>query len=168
MLRSKFVKFLIPILKRKVDSSPNFVSLFSFMKDDCFFSSNNIYFAKKEHIKTKIFETSKCLGQNSWNSSCQPWNDIQKVNSSSNFASFFIVMADNSSVDFKLILFQLWITGSHQNPNFETFKCSGENLTEEVLDVFWTCYARSIYVLCLRGSLLSSVYICKQGLSTRL
>ena len=31
-------------------------------------------------------------------------------------------MTDNSSVDFKVILFQLWIKGSHQNPNF----CSGE------------------------------------------
>ena len=36
-------------------------------------------------------------------------------------------MKDNSSVDFKVVLFQLWIKGSHQNPNFETFKCSGEN-----------------------------------------
>ena len=43
-----------------------------------------------------------------------------QVNLSSNFASFFIVMTDNSSVDFKLIVFQLWIKGSHQNPNFET------------------------------------------------
>ena len=33
-LRSKFVKFLMPILKARVDSSPNFVSLFSFMKDN--------------------------------------------------------------------------------------------------------------------------------------
>ena len=33
----------------------------------------------------------------------------RQVNSSSNFASFFIVMTDNSSVDFKLILFQPWI-----------------------------------------------------------
>ena len=40
-----------------------------------FFSSNNIYFAQKEHIKMKIFETFKCLGQNSSNSSCQLWND---------------------------------------------------------------------------------------------
>ena len=32
-------------------------------------------------------------------------------------------MTDNSSVDFKLILFQVWIKGSHQNPNFE---CSGK------------------------------------------
>ena len=35
-----------------------------------FFSSNNIYFAQKEHIKMKIFETFKCLGQNSSTSSC--------------------------------------------------------------------------------------------------
>ena len=49
-------------------------------------------------------------------------------NSSSNFASFFIVMTYNSSVEFKLILFILWIKGSHQYPNSETFNCSGENL----------------------------------------
>ena len=49
-----------------------------------------------------------------------------QVSSSSNFVSFFIVLTDNSSVNFKLILFQLWIKGSHQNSNFETFKCSGE------------------------------------------
>ena len=40
-----------------------------------FFSSNNIHFAQKEHIKMKIFETFKCSGQNSSNSSCQFWND---------------------------------------------------------------------------------------------
>ena len=34
VLKSNFVKFLMPILKRQVDSSPNFVSLFSFMKDN--------------------------------------------------------------------------------------------------------------------------------------
>ena len=38
-------------------------------------SSNNIYFAQKEPIKMKIFETFKCSGQNSSNSSCQLWND---------------------------------------------------------------------------------------------
>ena len=35
-----------------------------------FFSSNNIYFTQKEPIKMKYFETFKCLGQNSSNSSC--------------------------------------------------------------------------------------------------
>ena len=39
-----------------------------------FFSSNNIYFAQKEPIKMKIFETFKCSGQNLSNSSCQLWN----------------------------------------------------------------------------------------------
>ena len=50
-----------------------------------------------------------------------------QVNSSSNFASFFIVMTQNSPVNFKLIHFLLWIKGPHQSPNFKTFQCSGEN-----------------------------------------
>ena len=29
-----------------------------------FFSSNNIYFSQKEHIKMKMFETFKCSGKN--------------------------------------------------------------------------------------------------------
>ena len=40
-----------------------------------FFSSNNLYFAQKETIRMKIFETFKCSGQNSSNSLCQLWND---------------------------------------------------------------------------------------------
>ena len=45
VLGSKFVKFLMPIWKRQVDSSPNFVSLFSFMKDysSVRFSAQTIY-----------------------------------------------------------------------------------------------------------------------------
>ena len=53
---------------------------------------------------------------------------LKRVNSSPNFASFFIVMTHNSSVNFTLIHFLLWIKGSHQSPDFETFECSGENL----------------------------------------
>ena len=34
VLRSKFLKFLLPIFKRQLNSSPNFVSFFSFMKDN--------------------------------------------------------------------------------------------------------------------------------------
>ena len=40
-----------------------------------FFSSNNIYFAQKEPIKVKIFETFKCSVQNLSNSFCQSSND---------------------------------------------------------------------------------------------
>ena len=47
----------------------------------------------------------------------------RQVNSSSHFASFSIVMTHNSSVNFKLIHFLLWIKGSHQSPNFGTFQC---------------------------------------------
>ena len=40
-----------------------------------FFSSNNIYFAQKEAIKKKIFETYECSGENFSNFLCQFWND---------------------------------------------------------------------------------------------
>ena len=43
-------------------------------------------------------------------------------------ASFFIAMIRNSFENFKLIHFLLWTKGSHQSPNFDTFKCSGESL----------------------------------------
>ena len=91
-----------------------------------FFSSNNRYFAQQEHTKMKIFETFKCSGQKfvKFLISILKW----PVNSFSNFASFFIAMTHNSSMDCKLILFLLWIKGSYQSPNIETFKCSGENL----------------------------------------
>ena len=51
-----------------------------------------------------------------------------QVNSSANFASFFIIMSHNSSVNFKLIHFLIWIKGPHQSSNFDTFECTGENL----------------------------------------
>ena len=51
-----------------------------------------------------------------------------RVNSSSDFALFFIVMTQNSSVNFKVISFLLWTKGSYQSPNFDTVKCSGENV----------------------------------------
>ena len=52
----------------------------------------------------------------------------RQVSSSSNCASFFIVMIYNSSVSFKLMHFLHWVKGSHKSPKLETFKCYGENL----------------------------------------
>ena len=103
MLRSKFVKFLKSILKLQVDSSPSFASLFSFMKDNssALFNSNNVYFAQKEPIKMKIFETFKCLGQNSSNSSCQLWND----------KSVPLQLLHNSSLSWQIT--PLWILSSY-------------------------------------------------------
>ena len=50
---------------------------------------------------------------------------------------------NNSSVDFKLILFLLWIKGSHQSPNFETFKCFGENLPYSLPQVSFSSHFAS-------------------------
>ena len=78
-------------LKQEFSSSPNFASLLSVMKDNSsvHFSSNNIYFAQKEPIKMKIFETFNCSGQ-----ICQ----IPHVNfeTTSQFLSkFFIILQYN-------------------------------------------------------------------------
>ena len=51
-----------------------------------------------------------------------------QVNSSSNFALSFIVMTHYSSANFNVITCLFCIKGSHQSLNFDTFKCSGENL----------------------------------------
>ena len=75
LLRSKFVKFLMPILK---SIPPQILYPFSVswkITPLYYISSNNIYFAQKEPIKMKIFETFRCSSQNSSNSSCQLWND---------------------------------------------------------------------------------------------
>ena len=66
-----------------------------------FFSSNNIYFAQKEHIKMKIFETFKCSGQNLSNSSCQLWND----------KSVPLQILRNSSLSWQIT--PLWILSSY-------------------------------------------------------
>ena len=208
MLVSKFVKFLMSILKRQVNSSPNFASLFSVMKYDSLylFSSSNIYFAQKESIKVKLFGSFECLCQNLSNSSCQFWNgksiplqilhhssvswnmsplyffssknmyfaskmlikvkifrDIRvlgskfvkflmsslkrQVISSLNITSFFIVMTQSFSVNFLLLL-----KGSHKSPNFETFKCSGENFP------YYSCHFsnhKSVFLQILHDSSVS-------------
>ena len=59
-----------------------------------------------------------------------------QVNSSSNFALFFIAMNHNSSANFKVISFLLWTKGSHQSPNCDTFKCFGENFPN-----FWSIFS---------------------------
>ena len=44
------------------------------------------------------------------------------------FFSFFSVVTYNSSVSLSLMHFLLWAKGSHENTNFNIFKCSDENL----------------------------------------
>ena len=83
------------------------------------------------------------------------------VNFFSNFALFFIAMTHNSSVNFKVIPFLLWTKGSHQSFNFDTFKCSGENLPNS--HVFFSNH-ESVFLQCLHNSSVSwkmtPLYFC--------
>ena len=65
------------ILKRQVNSSPNFTSLFSFTKDNSsvLFLAQTIYTLFKRIPLKWNFDTFKCSDQNFWNSLCQFWND---------------------------------------------------------------------------------------------
>ena len=120
----KSTKFLMSFGKQK----PVFFqilhqySLPSKMTPLYFFSSNIMYF-QKHLIKVQIFEKSSKFVK--FLMSILYWQD----NSFSNFASFFIVMTHNSTGNFKLIHFLLWIIVSHQGLNFEIFECSGKHLS---------------------------------------
>ena len=50
-----------------------------------------------------------------------------RVSCSSNFASLFRVIRENSSVLFHLNLYMFWTNGAHQSANFRTFDHSHEN-----------------------------------------
>ena len=125
------------ILKRQVNSSPNFLSSLQFHKRlflCTFFSSKNIYFAQKEPIKVKIFETFKRSGQNLLNFLCQLLNDMLiplqilypssvswKITSLYVFSSNKIYFAQKEPIKVKI---------------FETFECSGQNLSNSLCR-FW-------------------------------
>ena len=88
-------------------------------------SSNNISLVTRSQLKNTFFRLSSA------------WIQIrevplsiskQQVSSSSIFVPHLIVMAHNSSLNFKLIHFLLLTKGSHQSSNFYTFECSGEIL----------------------------------------
>ena len=56
-------------------------------------------------------------------------------------------MTHNSSVNFKVIPFLLWTKGSHQSSNLETFKCSGENLSNFscVFSNHWSLFLQNLH-----------------------
>ena len=76
----------------------------------------------------------------------------REVNSFSIFLTLFILMTHNSPVNLKLMHFQLWTKESHQSPNFETFKCSGENFSNSSCH-FWK--QKSVFLQILHHSLVS-------------
>ena len=118
----KFAEFLMSFLKAQVSFPLNCASIFSAIKHNSsvLFLAQTLYTLFKKFWDFLVLESKfgKCL------------MSILKrqVNSSSNFALFFIAMTHNSSLNFKLIHFLLCMKRSPQNPNLETFKCFGENL----------------------------------------
>ena len=73
-------------------------------------------------------------------------------------------MTHNSSVNFKFIHFLLWTKGSHQNSNFDTFKCPGENLPN--FSCLFSSH-RSVFLQNLYNSSVSSkinpLYFCSSN-----
>ena len=87
-----------------------------------------------------------------------------KVNSSSNFALFFIVMTHNSCVNFKVIPFLLWTKVPHQSSNFDTFKCSGENLPNFscLFSNHWSVFLQNLHNSSLSWK-ITPLYFCSSN-----
>ena len=72
----------------------------------------------------------------------------RRVNSSSNFSSFFIFTIHNYFVNFRFMYFLLWIKGSHKSLNFETFECSGKDLPNSSCN-FRNCKLVFVFKFCI-------------------
>ena len=123
-----FAEFLMPFLKTQVTFPSNYASVFNVIRHNSsvLFLAQKLYSLMKGANKGVTFLDFQVLESKfvKFLISVLKW----QFNSSSNFTLLVIVMAHNSSVKFKAIPFLLWIKGSHQSLNFDTFKCSGENL----------------------------------------
>ena len=99
-----------------------------------FLSSNYIYFAQKEPVKVKFFDTFECSGQNLSNSFCQFWNDksiplqiLYPFSVSWKIAPLYFLSWNNIYFAQKeLIKVNL----------FDTFECSGQNFSNSLCQ-FW-------------------------------
>ena len=99
-----------------------------------YFISNDIYFAQKEPIKIKMFETFECSAQNLVNSLCQFWNG----------KSIPCQILYPSSVSWKITLLYFFISDNiyfaQKKPIkvkiFETFECSGQTFWNSLCQ-FW-------------------------------
>ena len=136
VLGSKFVKFLMSILKRQVSSSSIFVSFFIVMTHNFSVNFKVIHFllwAKGSH-QSPNFDTLKCSGKNLLNSSCHfPSNK-----------SVFLQILDHSSLSWMITPLYFFSSNNihfaKKAPNkvkiFETFERSGQNLSNSLCQ-FW-------------------------------
>ena len=114
MLGSKFGEIL-SFLKQQIGFSSNFVSLFSIVRQNSsvLFSLKFFYFQQKEPIKVQIW-----------------WNFTWAVRSLK-FCTLMGSFCENQT-KFQLKKFKyflLWMKRLNKSPNFETFLCTGENVT---------------------------------------
>ena len=109
-----------------------------------FFSSNNIYFAQRDPIKVKIFETFDCSHQNLSNSLCQFWNDksisLHILYPSSvpwHITPLYFLSSNNIYFTQKELI---------KVKTFETLECSGQNLSNFFCQ-FWNCNSIPVQIL---------------------
>ena len=134
-------------LKEQVSFPSNFASIFSVIKHNssALFLAHALYTSiKRSPLKYNVLDF---LGLRPKFVKCIMVILKRQVISSSNFVTFFFVMTHNSPVNFKLIYFPFWIKGSHQRLNFETFKCSGENLPNSSCH-FWKHKSVCLQIFC--------------------
>ena len=147
----------------KVTFPSNLVLIFSAIRHNssALFLAQTLYTLVTRSQLKSIFG---CLSQNSLNSSFQFWNE----NSSFQFKndkSIPLQILHYFSMSWHIIhleiLILLWTEGSHQSPNFDTFKCPGENLPD------FSCYFsnhRSVFLQNIRNSSeswkITPLYFC--------
>ena len=118
---------LCQLLEAQASFASNFVSILNATKHN----SSVLFLAKTLHtlVKSSPLKCKFLKLLSSQSKFVKFFMSILKlqVNSSSDFSSFFSVITYNSSVSLQFIHFLLWAKGSHENNNFDTFKCSDEN-----------------------------------------
>ena len=127
----KFAKFLMSFLEAQVSFPSNFVSILNAIKHN---SVHNSVLSELKHYI--LWSKAAHWSPNFLDFQVFRSNFVKflmsvlkrKINSVSNFLSFFIVITHNTLKNLKLIHYLLWIKGPNKSLNFETFVCSGENL----------------------------------------
>ena len=132
MLRSKFLKFLMSILKWQVGSFSIYVSFFIVMSNNSSVTFKVIHFllwAKGSH-QSFNFDTFECSGEIFPNSSCHFLSN----------KSVFLQILHHSSMPWKITRLYFFnsnnIYFAQKEPIkvkiFETFECSGQNLSHSL------------------------------------
>ena len=137
----------MPFLKAQVSFPLNVASVFCVIKHNSsiLFLAQTLYtVVKSSPLKCKFLRFSTA-----WAKIHQvPHVNFELASQFSNFASFFIVMTQNASVNFKLTHFLLWIKESNESHNFENFVCSGMKICQ-ILHVMFQTTSQFFFKFCI-------------------